>query len=629
MEYFLDVLLDVPKEKLLKKYCRTKKSLADGQTSHFFEVNRDLGGVNCQVKEYFKDHPQIARTNAMDLNPNNDNDLDADKSKVINAGNAQTIFNPESLVNTGYNDSDIQAIFKCNFWLNSEREHPKPGQLITHSDVTSFAMTPVDAHKVDFCRYITEKIEAEGGTLQLSYQKRKILFILDGQNDFCDNVPALVPRSELIIVGDPNPVQQGEEKWKNALSHQARVSSRGRTGRLMGLKVKTEVVPEPDSLPRPGSPTATNVLSPISVISPAPGAIPASASEENRSDVYCEVLWTEICQISDVELVDANACAVVPPGLRGVVNPLVPGEAPSTSSSSSSTSSSSSSAGSAVDDNVSDASRARARSRSSTSGKFSVLLAFWENVRHKATRVFRKGHEEQKGIVFDILGDKDNNKIELEILWDTAANVPMSNNCNSSGSLATRGSFDDSERTYRLIKSKWKEYDEIVVSRDCHRANHIGHAGFWKCGNGVAATTIGPFTTIRYIDVLAGYYKAADDTFKNHALDYTWELQLQGRYKHCIWPTHCLIGPELNLHPYGDMGGWLDISDRDVSFREVNSHRGQELISSIHRAIQEWQGLWKKEASVKKIVKTVDIGLYCSFPFANELNYLLCLGSRV
>lgn len=88
-------------------------------------------------------------------------------------------------------------------------------------------------------------------------------------------------------------------------------------------------------------------------------------------------------------------------------------------------------------------------------------------------------------------------------------------------------------------------------------------------------------------------------------MDYTWQLELQGRYKHTLWPDHCLTGPWVT--PGDHDVGWLDISDRDINFRELTASHGQEIIASIHEAIQEWQTEWKKKA-VNKVVKTVDIG---------------------
>jgi hypothetical protein len=91
---------------------------------------------------------------------------------------------------------------------------------------------------------------------------------------------------------------------------------------------------------------------------------------------------------------------------------------------------------------------------------------------------------------------------------------------------------------------------------------------------------------------------------QSHTLDYLWELELQNRHIHTVWPMHCAIGDE----DYDHKGHWLDISGRDLDFTEVNASRGHEIVGNLHVAIDAWKQHWKKQ-HIKKAVKTVDIGV--------------------
>lgn len=92
---------------------------------------------------------------------------------------------------------------------------------------------------------------------------------------------------------------------------------------------------------------------------------------------------------------------------------------------------------------------------------------------------------------------------------------------------------------------------------------------------------------------------------QKHALDYTWELELQKRHMHMVWPFHCVIGDDKHVR---DQGQWLDITKRDADFRETNATRGHEIVASLHSALEAWKQDWKTKRSVTKQVKTVDIG---------------------
>jgi hypothetical protein len=92
-----------------------------------------------------------------------------------------------------------------------------------------------------------------------------------------------------------------------------------------------------------------------------------------------------------------------------------------------------------------------------------------------------------------------------------------------------------------------------------------------------------------------------------HALDYIWELDLLNRHKHTVWPDHCIAGKENYSQTDAD-ARWLDISTRDANFRVINASRGNEVVHSLHAAIEVWKAHWLTK-SIKKSVKTIDIGM--------------------
>jgi ribosomal protein L16/L10AE len=109
-----------------------------------------------------------------------------------------------------------------------------------------------------------------------------------------------------------------------------------------------------------------------------------------------------------------------------------------------------------------------------------------------------------------------------------------------------------------------------------------------------------------------------------HALDYIWELELQNRHKHTIWPDHCITGKEdyteMNDGKTGTGDGrWLDISTRDANFRVINATRGNEVVNSLHTALEQWKLHWSTKF-VSKSAKMIDIGQYSKFCLYNVPN---------
>jgi nicotinamidase/pyrazinamidase len=107
------------------------------------------------------------------------------------------------------------------------------------------------------------------------------------------------------------------------------------------------------------------------------------------------------------------------------------------------------------------------------------------------------------------------------------------------GSLAVAGANGDSERIAGLIMKNIQNIDHIYVSLDSHHRIHIAHGAFWVDAEGNEPA---PFTQILAEDIEAGKFKAADPLMQEWALKYCKTLEAGGRFKHLIWPYHCVMG---------------------------------------------------------------------------------------
>lgn len=92
----------------------------------------------------------------------------------------------------------------------------------------------------------------------------------------------------------------------------------------------------------------------------------------------------------------------------------------------------------------------------------------------------------------------------VEVFWEAE---------NTCGNLPIQGSYADFTHTANLIRKNWAEYDEIIVSRDCHRCNHISHKSYWKKGEGETDSNIHDLQLITYLDVLTGVIRPAQKAF--------------------------------------------------------------------------------------------------------------------
>lgn len=116
---------------------------------------------------------------------------------------------------------------------------------------------------------------------------------------------------------------------------------------------------------------------------------------------------------------------------------------------------------------------------------------------------------------------------------------PQKDFCDPDGSLFVPGADADALRLGAMIDRVRDDLNSIQVTLDSHHRLHIANPIFWRSAAGDHPS---PFTVITREDVQDGIWMPFDAALKSRALDYTEQLERNGRYQLCIWPEHCLIG---------------------------------------------------------------------------------------
>lgn len=116
---------------------------------------------------------------------------------------------------------------------------------------------------------------------------------------------------------------------------------------------------------------------------------------------------------------------------------------------------------------------------------------------------------------------------------------PQKDFCDPTGSLYVEGANDDMVRLSDMLIRLSSRIDAISVTLDSHHHFDVAHGVFWVNSEGNHPD---PFTGITYDNVQKGVWKASNPQLQQHALDYTRQLEENGRYPMVVWPDHCLIG---------------------------------------------------------------------------------------
>lgn len=116
---------------------------------------------------------------------------------------------------------------------------------------------------------------------------------------------------------------------------------------------------------------------------------------------------------------------------------------------------------------------------------------------------------------------------------------PGDKNGEGKGALYVPGADQDMIRLSWFIKSNVEKINHIIVTLDQHHYNDISHPGFWKNKNGLNPE---PFTQITLQDVLEEKWLPIYELERVKL--YLEKLEKNNKFKHTIWPPHCLIGSE-------------------------------------------------------------------------------------
>lgn len=120
------------------------------------------------------------------------------------------------------------------------------------------------------------------------------------------------------------------------------------------------------------------------------------------------------------------------------------------------------------------------------------------------------------------------------------------------GELCVPGAWEDMLRVANLIKTVGNKLYDIHITMDCHHLFHIAHPAWWKDSKG---NPPGPFTIMseqngEFIGSQlingsmqeVGKYSCSVPSTTKWTVHYLQTLKTNGKYPHCIWPPHCLIG---------------------------------------------------------------------------------------
>jgi len=122
------------------------------------------------------------------------------------------------------------------------------------------------------------------------------------------------------------------------------------------------------------------------------------------------------------------------------------------------------------------------------------------------------------------------------------------------GELCVPGAWEDMERVANLVSRLTDKLYEIHVTLDSHHPLHIAHPMYFR--SVLDGSPPNPFTIMREESnkIIGSAFDANGNPSDvgefitslrqelQPTLEYLVELRNGGRYPHCIWPPHCLIG---------------------------------------------------------------------------------------
>jgi len=186
---------------------------------------------------------------------------------------------------------------------------------------------------------------------------------------------------------------------------------------------------------------------------------------------------------------------------------------------------------------------------------------------------------------------------------------PQVDFCDPKGSLYVPGADKDMERLAEWILNNIETIDAIAVTLDTHHINDIAHPTLWEDKDGNSPN---PFTIITSEDIENGTW--TPKAFGPQVVKYIADLEDQGEYPHCIWPTHCIRGTEGHAiyGPLADaLAQWVNASpgkfvqyvqkgeyplvEHFGAFRanvEVQGEQSTQLNQKLIRSLEKFQNVY-------------------------------------
>jgi len=148
--------------------------------------------------------------------------------------------------------------------------------------------------------------------------------------------------------------------------------------------------------------------------------------------------------------------------------------------------------------------------------------------------------------------------------------------CHPKGSLFVPGAPEDISRLCILLDRLIEKGNlrNFHITLDTHFVTDISHPAFWRDERGNQPE---PFTQIRLEDLASGKWTPADAKAKARVADYLRKLEATGKYRHTIWPEHCILG------------SWGHLLEERVLYRVTGWERSEVKRSDyILKGMNQW-----------------------------------------